>query len=213
MSMPVSLLKCAPAALLLVSAGFAQAADQTAPLPSLYQPGFTPMSQRERFRSYVKDTVSPVRGVTAAFSAGLNQWRDAPEEWEQGGSGYGKRVANAYARTVVRQSMIYGLSAVLHEDNRYFRRGDGSVGSRIKYALESTVLARADDGTRGVSISRIGGTAGGAFVSTLWLPPSMNSAGDAWRGFGISMGTQAAINVAREFLPRRFGRFGGGGKQ
>ena len=180
-----------------------------APPASIYRPDFVPMTQGERFHNYVKSTFSPGRIAASAFAAGINQWRDNPEEWEQGGSGYGKRFLNAYSRSVLRQTMTYGLSSALHEDNRYFRQGEGSVGSRLKYALQSTALAREDDGTRHVSISRIGGTAGAAFVSTLWQPPSDRSVDDAWHGFAISMGTQAAFNVVREFLPRKLGRLGG----
>jgi len=43
--------------------------------------------------------------------------------------------------------------------------------------------------------------AAGAFVARLWLPPSQSSAGDAAISFGITMGTNVAVSVAKEFLP------------
>ena len=46
--------------------------------------------QRERFNRYVKNTVGPFRLVVSAASAGIDQWRDRPEEWGQGMKGYGR---------------------------------------------------------------------------------------------------------------------------
>jgi hypothetical protein len=52
---------------------------------------FQPLTERERTRLYLKTMANPLGYVKAAFSAGINQWNDKPEEWEQGASGYGKR--------------------------------------------------------------------------------------------------------------------------
>jgi hypothetical protein len=71
----------------------------------------------------------------------------------------------------------------------------------VKYAVKSSVLARSDDGTQHLSVSQIGSTAGAAFISRLWQPRSNNSAGDGAVSFGISMATNAGVNVIREFLP------------
>lgn len=55
---------------------------------------FRPLTQRERTRIYFRTMVNPLGYFKAGFSAGLDQWNDKPEEWEQGASGYGKRFAN-----------------------------------------------------------------------------------------------------------------------
>src|SRR5215213_9597308 len=75
------------------------------------QPQPTPAStyvfpdKHQRFRRYVKSMVGPFRLGRTAFSAGINQWRDNPEEWEQGASGYGKRFASSFGRNVIRQTV------------------------------------------------------------------------------------------------------------
>lgn len=56
-------------------------------------------TKRERFNRYVKSTVGPFSLVYTGVTAGLNQWRDNPEEWEQGASGYGKRYASSSVET------------------------------------------------------------------------------------------------------------------
>jgi hypothetical protein len=90
---------------------------------------------------------------------------------------------------------------LLHEDNRYFGSREHGFGRRILYAVKRSVLARKDDGTSRISISQIGSTAGAAFISRLWQPSTNNSAGDGAVSFGISMASNAGLNVMREFLP------------
>ena len=166
-------------------------------------PAFTPMTQKERFQNYFNTTFSATAILSSAASAGLSQLNDHPTEWGQGAQGYARRFDNAYAKTIINQTMVLGISSALHEDNRYIRSGQGGFGPRLKYAVASSFLARRDDGTRRVSISRIGGTVGTAFISRIWQPPSTGSVGDATFGISISMGTQVAFNVAREFVHRK----------
>lgn len=171
------------------------------------QPEFIPMTGAERFRQYFKDTFTPVSLLGAAAGAGVRQAENTPHEWGQGARGYGLRIGNGYAGHIMRSTMMSGAAAVLHEDNRYIRSGQTGVGPRLKYAIASTFLARRDDGTRRVSFSRIGGTAGTAFVSRIWQPHSTNKSSDAISSFGISIGTQTGFNIAREFWPfHRHGR-------
>jgi hypothetical protein len=162
---------------------------------------FRPLTQRERTQIYLKTMVNPLGFLAAGFSAGIDQWNDKPTEWEQGASGYGKRFANILGQYSIRRTATFGLSSALHEDNRYFNSGKTSFWSRTGYAVASGMLARRDDGSRHLSISQLGGTAAGAFLSRPWLPPSQHSAGDAAISFGITMGVNIGSGALKEFLP------------
>ena len=162
---------------------------------------FEPMTQRERTRLYWKTMVNPLGYLKAASSAGLDQWSDKPEEWQQGAAGYGKRFANILGQYSIQRTVTFVLSSGLHEDNRYFNSGKTGVWSRTGYALASGVLARHDDGSRHPSVSQIAGVAAGAFISRLWLPPSQHSTGDAAVSFGITMASNMGFSVVKEFLP------------
>jgi hypothetical protein len=162
---------------------------------------FQPLTQKERTQIYVKTMLNPLGYGKAAFSAGIDQWNDKPEEWEQGASGYGKRFANISGQYSIQRTVTYGLSSLLHEDNRYFNSGKKGFWPRAGYALCSAVLARHDDGTRAISISQLSGVAAGAFVARLWLPPSQGSAKDGAVSFGITMGSNAVFGVVKEFIP------------
>jgi hypothetical protein len=159
------------------------------------------LTQKQRTQLYFKTMINPLGYAKAAFSAGIDQWHDKPEEWEQGASGYGKRFANILGQYSIQRTATYGLASFLHEDNRYFNSGKKAFWPRTGYALSSAVLARHDDGSRGVSISQLGGVAAGAFVARLWLPPSQNSAGNGAVSFAITMGSNAAFSIVKEFLP------------
>jgi hypothetical protein len=162
---------------------------------------FRPLTQKERTKLYWKTMVNPLGYVKVGFSAGIDQWNDKPEEWEQGASGYGKRFANILGQYTIQRTVTFGVSSVLHEDNRYFNSGKKGFWPRTGYALESGILARHDDGTRHVSISQIGGVGAGAFLSRFWQPPSQHSAGDGAVSFGISMASNIGFGVVKEFLP------------
>ena len=101
---------------------------------------------------------------------------------------------------------MYGLSSVLHEDNRYIRSTETAFGPRLKYAIASSFLARKDDGTRHVSISRFSSYLATAFISREWQPRSNSDASSAMMSFTTAMGTTVGFNVAREFLPKVFNR-------
>src|SRR5215471_6217 len=162
---------------------------------------FRPLTQQERTRLYLKTMANPLGYIKAGFSAGIDQWKDKPEEWEQGASGYGKRFANIVGQYSIQRTVTFGLSSLLHEDNRYFNSGKKTFWSRTGYALASGVLARQDDGSRHPSVSQLGGVAAGAFLSRLWQPPSHSSAGDGAVSFGISMASNAGFGLVKEFLP------------
>jgi len=162
---------------------------------------FRPLTQSERTHLYLKTMVNPLGYFKAGFSAGIDQWKDKPSEWEQGASGYGKRLANILGQYSIQRTVTFTLSSAFHEDNRYFNSGKKGLWSRTQYALASGVLARHDDGKLHVSISQLGGVAAGAFLSRLWLPASQQSAGAGAVSFGITMASNMGFGVVKEFLP------------
>jgi hypothetical protein len=186
---------------MLQALGLAQTATDTVP-----QPEFKPMTQSEQFDHYVKSTFSVESLLRSAAGAGISQLNDTPHEWGQGALGYARRFGNSYAQQIMRQTIMYGASDLLHEDNRFVPSGKSGTGARLKYAVASTFLARKDDGTRRFSYSRIASTLSVAFISREWQPPSENKPRDAGVSFGTQLGSEVGFNVAREFLPKIFSR-------
>ena len=168
---------------------------------------FSPMTSHERLGAYVAGLASPEAFLRSAASAGMAQASGTPKEWGGGAQGFGERMGNAFAQHVIRDTLQYGISATLHEDNRYFVSRETGFLRRTKYAVKSTFLARHDNGTQSFSFSRMGGAAGSAFISRAWQPTSKTTAGDGAVSFGFSMMSDVGFNVFREFWPdlkRRF---------
>jgi hypothetical protein len=162
------------------------------------------MTQRERLHDYLGHLFSPLSIVRSAAGAGILQAEDTPGEWGLGAKGYGLRFANSYGQNVIRSTLLYGVSDALHEDNRYYRSGLHGAWPRLKYAIASSFVARHDDGSRHISISRISSTVATGFISRSWQPPSSSSLTDGVSSFGISFAVEIGFNVGREFLPFRF---------
>lgn len=162
---------------------------------------FTPMTSSERLRQYMLSLTSTESVFRAASSAGIRQAENSPKEWGGGAEGYGFRVGDAFAQHVIRGTLQYGVSAMLHEDNRYFHSGETGFFRRAKYAVKSTFMARHDNGQQYLSASRLSGAVGTSFISRVWQPRSTNSAGDGAVRLGVSLGTDAGYNVLREFWP------------
>jgi hypothetical protein len=188
----------------------AQTADSgtttTPPAPATTaanQTSYTPPTADEKFNGYLMGMFGPKAWLTGAASAGWGQLRDRPKEWGEGARGFGLRYGSGFAQRITRETLIFGASSLLHEDNRYIASGQATTGARIKYALESTFLAWKDDGTRTFSFSRIGGMAGSSLISRSWQPPSTSGMRSAGLNFSVSLAVTAGFNVAREFMPKK----------
>jgi hypothetical protein len=162
------------------------------------------MAQREKLHYYVRHMFSVESVVRSAAGAAILQGVDTPAEWGQGADGYGRRFANSYGQHVIRSTLMYGSSALLNEDNRYFRSGKSGFWPRLKYAVASSFLARHEDGSRGFSYSRVGSTVATSIISRAWQPASTRGPENAVSSMGTAFGVEVGFNVAREFFPKIF---------
>ena len=91
-------------------------------------------------------------------------------------------MGKAYAEHVLNRTLQHGIAAALHEDNRSFVSGESGFFTRARYAIASTFLARHDNGSRSISLSRFGGQ------------PAAHSSRD---------NGSHAVRLAREMAPSR----------
>lgn len=155
----------------------------------------------ERAEHLADRTLGLRPAVISGLVAGMRQWTDSPEEWGQGASGYGKRLASRHGRMVICESMQFGLGAALREDNRYLRSSRSGFLPRLGYAVSSTVLARKPHGGRTLSFSALAAHSASAVAAAHWYPSSNSRATEAARMTGLSLGLTAGMNIAREFKP------------
>jgi len=185
------------------SAGEANRAAISTPAPvSLVPRAYAPMTRKEQRRYFIEHLFSGESVLRSAAGSGITQALDMPHEWGEGAIGYGQRFASSYGGHIVQSTVMYGVSAMLGEDNRYFSSGEPGAGARIKYAIGSTFLARHKDGSRHFSWSRITSYFAAAAISRAWQPPSTRGPLCAAGSFAVGVGVEAGFNMAREFLPK-----------
>jgi hypothetical protein len=157
-------------------------------------------TNRERFDRYVKDTVGPFRLVRTAATAGIDQWRDTPEEWEQGMKGYGKRFASSLGRNAIQQTVTYGLDEAFGLDSSFQRSNREGFFPRVKHAFLETITSRTKSGKRVLSAPRLAGVYTAPVIATETWYPERYSYKDGLRIGTGTLITGFGINLVREFL-------------
>jgi hypothetical protein len=154
--------------------------------------------------AYKKKTFSPFALLRVTGNATWGQITNKPDEWGRGIGGFGARVGSGFATHVVRNSITYPVAAALHEDLTYHRSTSTHFGPRLGHALLCTVWTRKTTTGQGtVAYGQISGTFGSALISRAWQPASIRTWSSGFTSAGVSFGGQAAVNVVREFWPKK----------
>ena len=98
---------------------------------------------------------------------------------------------------------MYGLDEALKYDSKFYRSRDRSLSSRIGNALISPVTARNKRGKRVIGLPRILGTYTSNVVAAETWYPSRYTYKDGLRSGTISLGMNAAFNLAKEFVRKK----------
>jgi hypothetical protein len=148
---------------LLLVAGFPGAVRAQEVTPPEWQPG-------GRVREYGQSLLGPPAIVDVGVAAGLDQWRDEPEEWDQDIGGFGQRLASNAGRNAVEESARHGLAALMDRSVTYQRCTCSAVGGRVWNAFLETITDRDREGDRLPAIPRLAGSVAGAYAESSWRP-------------------------------------------
>jgi hypothetical protein len=157
-------------------------------------------THRERFNRYLKSTAGPFRLAWAAGAAGIDQWRDHPEEWGQGMKGFGRRYASHLGQNAIQQTLTYGLDEAFGLDTGFKKSTREGFGARLKDALLQNVTSRTRSGKRVISVPRIAGAYSGAIISRETWYPERYSYKDGLRAGTGNLLTGFGLNLVREFV-------------
>jgi hypothetical protein len=170
-----------------------------------YIPDAAPLTPKQKFRLALRVTVDPVTIALTGALAGVQQSQNYISGYGQGAAGYGKRFGADYAQ-VVTDTLIGDalLPSILKQDPRFFYKADGSVRSRIWYALEMAVVCKGDNGRWQPNYSNILGDLAGGALSNLYYPAqNRNGAAVTFENAAIHIGTSAVANLLQEFVIRK----------
>jgi hypothetical protein len=162
--------------------------------------GYTRPDGKTRTKRYFNSMFGPFSLARSVATAGISTWRNSPEEWGPHWEGFGKRSASNIGRSVIRNSVMYGMDEALKVDSHFYRSQKKDAGSRIVNALISPVTARKPNGKRTIGIPRIAGTYTASIVAAETWYPDRYDYKDGLRNGTISLGFNAAFNLVKEFI-------------
>jgi hypothetical protein len=160
-----------------------------------------PMTLSQKYVYAVKDAFDPTRLLFITTRAAVDQASDNPKPWGGGGASYGARVASRLGSDLVNESIAFGVSAVDHEERRYFRLGENSSGwNRTRHAVRRAFIAQSEHGGEMIAYSNFISSFTTPFVAQAWRPGGLRGSRELRSG-SISLGMDAASNLWREFMP------------
>jgi hypothetical protein len=136
------------------------------------------------------------------IQSSVQQATNGEPHYGEGWGAFGERFAAAEGDQYSSSFFIYGfLPAVFHDDPRYFRRGHGSPGSRIWYALSRTVITRTDAQTPTFNAPQVLGQFAQAGISNLYYPSQDRTIKGTFTGWGTNLAYNSMYNLLKEYYP------------
>ena len=161
-----------------------------------------PLTVREKFILSLHQSFDVSAHIGNAFQAALQQAANSQPHYGEGWGAYGERFAASEGDQITSSMLIYGvLPSILHEDPRYFRRGRGSMISRMWYAANRTFVTRRDDLTWWFNNSEVFGQLISCGISTSYYPPQDRTVGRVFSNWGVNLAGNSGYNVLSEYYP------------
>lgn len=155
---------------------------------------------KERFEDYVKNVVGPYSLLGTAVFAGIFQYRDLPQEWENDSKGYARRFGSALGILAINETTVYALDEAFKLDSDYYKSTKKTYKGRLQDSIVNTFMARKPDGKRVFGFPRIAGNYSSAIIAdTTWYPKRFGVKDGIVDGT-YSIGVDVLFNIAREFL-------------
>lgn len=168
------------------------------------QPGnlaMNPIGWEGKLRFHAVSAYGPSSLAGAAVYDGFLQAINFPREWEQGWSGYGKRLGSTLAYSGVRNLLGFGLDSAMHQDPRYYRSTERGTWRRTRHAFRETILTHKDSGGETLATWRFGSAYGAAFISNEWYPDRVNTVALGLSQGSTQLGFDLLSNLGSEFWP------------
>jgi hypothetical protein len=164
---------------------------------------FQSITTKQKFIIATKDSIDYPVFLTTAFFAGLSQLRASDNSlYRQGIRGFADRYGFSYADQVISNFFPEAIvPALFHKDPRYFRKGEGSKGSRLVYAIDRIFVSKSDSGATTFNSPEILGN-GLAALAGMTYHTHGRTAGDVLTQWGITyIGTDTVGQILKEFWP------------
>jgi hypothetical protein len=170
---------------------------------------YKPVTTKEKFKMAGQDAFDRGTVALSVLFAAQAQLTNSDPSFGQGVKGYAHYLGTSYADFVIGDYMTEAIfPTLLHQDPRYFRRGRGSKGSRLGYAMAQIFWTHRDSGGTQFNFSEVIGNSTAVAISNAYYPDN-RTAGEAVSKLSVQLGVDMASNILKEFAPditRKFSR-------
>jgi hypothetical protein len=160
-----------------------------------------PLTSDERRQFYLKQTfTTPGAYLKRMFSAGFDQVRGVPYQWDDGWTGYAERFASREGQFIASNSLASLGNAALKYEPRYDRCRCDRFWPRVRHAVMRNFLTYNETETEmRPQLALYAGAFGGGLISTAWKPKPRNAFAEGGRAAAEQGGYGIAWNLFLEF--------------
>ena len=162
---------------------------------------YKPIAPSAKFKIAAQDSFDRGTFALAALFAAQSQLGNSDPSFGQGVKGYAHYYVTAYADFAIGNFMTEGVyPTLLHQDPRYFRRGKGSVITRLAYSAGQIFFTHGDNGRTQINYSELAGNSTAVAIAMTYYPENRNVS-DAVSQLGTQLGVDMVANILKEFAP------------
>jgi hypothetical protein len=161
-----------------------------------------PLMPGQKLQMASDDSASPFTFAEAALKAEYYRGMNPRKKIGYGGTGYLKQWGASYldeASSNMFRTFFY--PTLLHQDPRYYRKGEGSIAGRVAYSFSRVFVTRGDAGEKEFNFSTVLGSATATAISNAYYPPRSRGVGLTMGNIGWSLVGDSASNIFKEFWP------------
>lgn len=159
-----------------------------------------PLTAEQRRRIYLQQTLTtPSAYFKRMFTAGIDQLRESPPEWNEHWSGYGERFASQEGQFITANSLAALGNAALHYEPRYDQCKCSGFGQRTRHAIVRNFVTYNEAQRLRPQWGLYGGALSGGLISTAWKPHPRNALTEGAFGALGQAGYGALLNFFTEF--------------
>ncbi len=165
---------------------------------------FTPQN---RFHWVILTTVGPKNLAAGVFIAGINTWRDQPENYSTHWDGFGRRYLDRLAAGGTSHVFEAGFGSLWGEDPRYFRATGQPLRTRLGHVVKMAFVTHNRSGDPQLAYARYIAIPAAILVYNTWQPDSPTTARRVSIQIGLAFLSRIVGNAFTEFTPDLRQRF------
>lgn len=158
---------------------------------------------REKWNHFLRETASPLTLGGGIFNAAFSQVTNGDPKYGVNGAAFAERFGASIA-DIATQNFFgdFIVASALHEDPRYYRKGEGhGFWSRTGYAISRALVIRKESGYETFNYDNAVGSALSSGFSNLYYPAASRGGKATFMHFAIDVADNGFVNLAPEFWP------------